>query len=264
MFVVGVTGGIGSGKTTATDYFARLGIDIVDADIASRVVVEPGKPALGAIAEHFGTAILLPDGQLNRAELRQRIFQDPQEKHWLEALLHPLIGEEIRHALQTANSPYAILVSPLLVEAGQDTLCDRVLVIDAPEDLQISRTVERDNNDPAQVQRIIDAQASRQQRLRKADDVIENSAGVEALQRQIDQLHQRYLHLASVQAPVVNCPGCQAQVTWSRRNPHRPFCSEQCRNKDFVAWANEDMTIAGNPTYDDLLSGDSGENGEDF
>lgn len=266
MFVVGVTGGIGSGKTTATDYFAALGIDVVDADIASRVVVEPGKPALAAIADHFGASILQADGALDRAALRQRIFQDPKEKQWLEALLHPLIQQHISEQLQAAKSPYAILVSPLLIEGGQSKGCDRVLVIDAPETLQLRRTVARDNNDPDQVQRIIDAQASRQARLDQADDVVENAGTVADLQRQIDDLHRRYLALAEAKAISeqvgtdgavrVNCPTCQAPVVWSTDNPHRPFCSERCRNKDFVAWANEDNTIAGNSTYDDYLSED--------
>lgn len=262
MFVVGVTGGIGSGKTTATDYFAKLGIDIVDADIASRVVVEPGRPALQAIAEHFGEAILQQDGHLDRAALRQRIFADSTEKQWLEDLLHPLIAEEIEHALANARSPYAILVSPLLIEGGQHRLCNRILVIDAPETLQLSRTVARDNNDPEQVQRIIEAQASRQQRLEKADDVIENNGAVDTLHQQIDDLHQHYLQLAatsdiaSADGKTVNCPGCNAEVVWSRDNPHRPFCSERCRNRDFVAWANEENAIGGDADYDDLLSGD--------
>lgn len=262
MFVVGVTGGIGSGKTTATDYFATLGIDIVDADVASRVVVEPGTPALKVIAEHFGEGILQADGQLDRAALRERIFRDPKEKQWLESLLHPLIAQEIQATLQRAQSPYAILVSPLLIEGGQDTVCDRVLVIDAPEELQVARTVERDHNDSEQVKRIIATQASRPQRVARADDVIENSGTLADLQQRIDELHRQYLHLARLKTggekppPMVTCPTCKTRIAWSRDNPHRPFCSERCRNADFVAWANEENSIAGNATYDDLLSGD--------
>lgn len=267
MYVVGVTGGIGSGKTTATDYFASLGIDIVDADIASRVVVEPGRPALQAIAAHFGESILRPDGELDRAALRKRIFTNEKEKAWLEALLHPLIAAEIKQSLEQASSPYSILVSPLLIEGGQAAICDRVLVVDAPETLQISRTVERDNNDPKQVERIIAAQASRQERLQRADDVIENSGSLETLHQQINQLHQQYLHFSSHtmpeknDSPTVNCPTCQTAVKWSQDNPNRPFCSERCRNQDFVAWANEENRVPGNQMYDDLLSGDL--NGDD-
>lgn len=197
MFVVGITGGIGSGKTTATDYFKQLGIDIVDADIASRVVVAPGKPALNAIADHFGPDILLGDGQLDRAALRTRIFSNPTEKAWLESLLHPLIAEQICDSLERVKSPYAIFVSPLLVEGHQGSLCDRILVVDVPEELQIARTVERDSNDRAQVERIVAAQASRQQRLAKASDIITNTGSIDQLHRQIEQCHQRYLQLAN-------------------------------------------------------------------
>ena len=162
MFVVGLTGGIGSGKTAATDRFAALGITIVDADVASRIVVEPGSTALQKIAEHFGPQILLSDGSLNRAALRKIIFADSSEKIWLEQLLHPLIAAEIEHQLQRATSPYIIFVSPLLTESKQKELCNRILVIDAPEEVQLRRTMQRDSNDAAQVQRIIASQASRE------------------------------------------------------------------------------------------------------
>lgn len=197
MFVVGVTGGIGSGKTAATDRFAALGITIVDADIASRIVVEPGSPALQKIAAHFGAQLLLGDGSLNRAALRKIIFADATEKVWLEQLLHPLIAAEIQHQLQSAKSPYVIFVSPLMTESSQHELCDRILVIDAPEDLQLQRTIQRDNNDAAQVQRIIASQASRQHRLQHADDVIENTGSLENLSEQVTALHTRYLQLAA-------------------------------------------------------------------
>lgn len=196
MFVVGVTGGIGSGKTAVTNAFAALGIDIVDADLASRVVVEPGTAALAQIAQHFGPAILQADGSLDRAALRKIVFADADAKHWLEQLLHPLIGAEIRRQLDAARSPYAIFVSPLLVESSQRQLCDRLLVVDVPESVQLERTMLRDNNDAGQVQRIIAAQASRQQRLALADDVIENTGTLEALQQRVAELHRDYLELA--------------------------------------------------------------------
>lgn len=196
MFVVGVTGGIGSGKTAVTNAFAALGIDIVDADVASRVVVEPGTTALAQIAQHFGPAILQADGSLDRAALRKIVFADADAKRWLEQLLHPLIGAEIRRQLDTARSPYAIFVSPLLVESSQRQLCDRLLVVDVPESVQLTRTMSRDNNDAEQVQRIIAAQASRQQRLALADDVIENTGTLEALQQRVAELHRGYLELA--------------------------------------------------------------------
>ena len=198
MFVIGLTGGIGSGKTAATDHFKTLGIDIIDADIASRVVVEAGTPALEKIAEHFGSGVLLADQSLNRAALRTKIFAESGAKQWLEALLHPLIADEILRALSTASSPYAIFVSPLLIESQQIALCDRILVIDVPEELQLQRTVSRDNNDEDQVKRIIATQASRQQRLDKADDIIENTQGLVELQEQIEDLHQRYLEMAAL------------------------------------------------------------------
>lgn len=200
MFVVGVTGGIGSGKTAATQRFAARGITIVDADIASRVVVEPGAAALDKIAAHFGSDILLSDGSLNRAALRAIIFANAADKLWLEQLLHPLIAAEIQRQLRTAKSPYVIFVSPLLTESTQHELCDRILVIDAPEETQLARTVQRDKNDPEQVRRIIASQATRQYRLQYADDVIENTGSFEHLNAQIEALHNRYLQLAHEKA----------------------------------------------------------------
>jgi dephospho-CoA kinase len=200
MFVVGVTGGIGSGKTAVTNGFQALGIEIVDADVASRVVVEPGTDALQRIAEHFGADILQADGTLDRAALRKIIFQDPAAKRWLEQLLHPLIRSEIQRQLRDATSPYVILVSPLLVEAEQHLFCDRILVVDVPEEIQLQRTVVRDNNDPDQVRRIIASQASRAQRLEHADDVIENDGSLEQLRAKVERLHERYLQLATAHA----------------------------------------------------------------
>ena len=206
MFVVGLTGGIGSGKTAASDRFAQLGIEIIDADLASRTVVEPGTAVLQQIAEHFGADILLADGTLDRATLRQKIFADADDKQWLESLLHPLIADEIFRGLAAAVSPYAIFVSPLLIESGQDAICDRILVIDVPEDIQVQRTAARDSNDEAQVRRIIASQAPRQQRLAKADDVIENSAGLDHLLQQVNKLHQTYLHYAAAKASGTHKP----------------------------------------------------------
>lgn len=199
MLVVGVTGGIGSGKTAVTNLFAELGITIVDADIAARIVVEPGRPALAAIAERFGPSMLQADGTLNRAAMRTRIFSNPDDKRWLEQLTHPRIGEEIAHQLHTATSPYVILVSPLLIEGQQHKFCDRILVVDVPEEMQLQRTVQRDNNDADQVRRIIASQASRTQRLERADDVIENTGTLEELRERVMALHDQYLKLASAE-----------------------------------------------------------------
>lgn len=196
MFVLGVTGGIGSGKTAATDTFQKLGIKIVDADLASRVVVEKGRPALKEIENRFGPDILLEDGNLNRAALRKIIFETPTERKWLESLTHPLIRDEIIKGLQSAKSPYVILSSPLLIESGQYHLVQRVLVIDVPEDLQVSRTCKRDDNPEEQVRSIIAAQINRQDRLNKADDIIVNDQDLSYLESEVEKLHEVYLGLS--------------------------------------------------------------------
>lgn len=196
MRVVGITGGIGSGKTAVTNIFAELGITIVDADICARIVVEPGRPALAEIAERFGSSILQADGTLDRAAMRARVFANPDDRKSLEQITHPRIADEIIHQLKQATSPYVILVSPLLIEGSQHKFCDRILVVDVPEETQLQRTVIRDNNDAAQVKRIIASQASRQQRLARADDVIENTGTLEQLRTKVIALHERYLQLA--------------------------------------------------------------------
>lgn len=196
MLVIGLTGGIGSGKTAVSDHFKHLGIDIVDADVVSREVVDIGTPALKEITKHFGEDILLPDHSLDRAALRKRIFSDPTAKQWLEKLLHPLIQQRISQQLKEATSAYVIFVSPLLIEANQRHNCNRLLIVDVPENIQLERTIERDNNDEDQVKRIIASQATRQQRLDQADDIIENTGSLKELQDQIKTLHQQYLELA--------------------------------------------------------------------
>ncbi|MCU1727621.1 dephospho-CoA kinase [Pseudomonas sp. 7P_10.2_Bac1] len=194
-WILGLTGGIGSGKSAAAEHFAALGIHVVDADHAARWVVEPGRPALSQIAEHFGNEVLQADGQLNRGALRNLIFSDPQQRLWLEALLHPLVREEIAQNLAQAQSPYAILVSPLLIESGQYKTTQRVLVIDAPQALQVQRTLLRDNTSEAQVQAILKAQASREERLRHADDVLVNDTDLTALKTEVERLYHFYLTL---------------------------------------------------------------------
>ncbi|MBV1915887.1 MAG: dephospho-CoA kinase [Pseudomonadales bacterium] len=198
MLVIGLTGGIGSGKTAASDHFEKLGITVVDADVASRTVVEPGKPALQKIAEHFGPDMILEDGGLNRAMMRTRVFATEEDRLWLESLLHPLIAEEIIGGLQNSQSPYSILVSPLLLETSQATLAARILVIDVPVDLQVERTMTRDNNSEEQVRAIVAAQSDRQQRLEKADDVIVNDRDLIHLHQEVEKLHQNYLKLAEI------------------------------------------------------------------
>ena len=194
-WILGLTGGIGSGKSAAAEHFAALGVHVVDADHAARWVVEPGRPALAKIAEHFGDAVLQADGQLDRSALRSLIFSDPELRRWLEALLHPLIREEIALNLAQAKSPYAILVSPLLIESGQYATTQRVLVIDAPQALQIERTLLRDNTSEQQVQAILKAQASREERLSHADDILVNDSDLKTLQTEVERLHHFYLTL---------------------------------------------------------------------
>jgi dephospho-CoA kinase len=195
MRIVGLTGGIGSGKSTIVRLFADQGVHWVDADDVAREVVVPGTPALRAIAEHFGNDILLASGELNRAELRSRIFQGDSERQWLEQLLHPLIREAMLEQLkpQSYDLPYTLLVSPLLLETDQHTLVDRIVVIDVPVEVQIERTVSRDGNTPEQVQRIIDAQMSRDKRVGKADHIITNAGGVEDAMAQVARLHEQFV-----------------------------------------------------------------------
>jgi dephospho-CoA kinase len=194
--VIGITGGIGSGKTAATDAFVSLGITVVDADVVSREAVLPGKPALAEIIRHFGDNILLADSRLDRRALRELIFREPAEKKWLEALLHPLIRQEIITQLKQSESAYTLLSSPLLLETDQQTLCSRILVIDAPESLQLERTIARDNSSADTIKAIMASQFSRQQRLDKADDVIVNDIDVMSLQNAVQTLHETYLELS--------------------------------------------------------------------
>lgn len=196
MYIVGLTGGIGSGKTAVSDRFQDKDITIVDADVCARVVVEPGRPALQSIWEHFGNDILEDNGELDRAALRQRIFSNADEKKWLESLLHPLIAEEVFSQLGSAQSIYVMLVSPLLIESQQNLICDRVLVVDVPEDTQVERTMKRDDNNAEQVRNIIKTQASREKRLEVASDVIENTQGLDYLDQCVDNLHASYVKFA--------------------------------------------------------------------
>ncbi|AIC22400.1 MULTISPECIES: dephospho-CoA kinase [Pseudomonas] len=199
-WILGLTGGIGSGKSAAAQHFIDLGIHVVDADHAARWVVEPGRPALARIAEHFGDSVLQADGQLDRAALRKLIFEVPQQRLWLEALLHPLIADEIAAHLARAESPYAILVSPLLIESGQYAMTQRILVIDVPQQLQIERTLQRDRISEQQIQAILKAQATREDRLSHADDVLVNDRDLAWLHSEVERLHHFYLTLRGGQS----------------------------------------------------------------
>ncbi|ASM96795.1 dephospho-CoA kinase [Vibrio vulnificus] len=195
--VIGLTGGIASGKTTVANLFQQhFAIDIVDADIVARQVVAPGSAGLTAIVDHFGVDILTHEGELDRGKLRQRIFAHSEEKQWLNALLHPMIRRKMIEDLAQVSSPYALLVVPLLVENQLQTLCDRVLVVDVEEKTQLQRTMDRDGVDEQQVRAILKAQASRHERLALADDVIKNESKDQDLLQQITDLHQKYLAMS--------------------------------------------------------------------
>lgn len=196
MLIIGVTGGIGSGKTAVTNEFKKFGIEVVDADLAARTIVEKGRPALEKIHERFGPQILIDNGELDRAQLRKIIFEDSEQRKWLEQLTHPLIRDEIVHGLRSATSPYVILSSPLLIESGQYHLVKRTLVVDVPVELQLERTCQRDNNPKPQVQAIIDAQISREKRLEHADDILSNDKDMANLVEQVKILHQTYLDMS--------------------------------------------------------------------
>lgn len=196
-YTVALTGGIGSGKSTVADEFAHLGVTVIDADIIARQVVEPGTPALLAIAERFGPQLLNDDGCLNRRRLRERIFAHSEDKAWLNALLHPLIQQETRRQMQASTSPYLLWVVPLLVENRLTDKADRVLVVDVPKETQIERTMRRDGVSREHAEHILAAQATREQRLAAADDVIENMGSADAVASHVARLHEKYLMLAS-------------------------------------------------------------------
>lgn len=192
-YIVGVTGGIGSGKTAATDVFKTLGIDVVDADLVSRKVVEPGSVVLFQIEQHFGEDILLENGQLNRAKLREIIFRDQDAKQWVNDLMHPAIRQEIVTCLAEAKSDYVVLSAPLLIENGLEKFCNRVLVIDIPEEMQLSRASRRDDVNEEQIRAIMASQIDRQRRLKAANDVIDNSGDLALLSEQVKKYHNKYV-----------------------------------------------------------------------
>ncbi|KPW26527.1 Dephospho-CoA kinase [Pseudomonas cannabina pv. alisalensis] len=199
-WILGLTGGIGSGKSAAAQCFINLGIDTVDADHAARWVVKPGRPALEQIAKHFGNSVLQPSGELDRSALRKLIFENPEQRRWLEALLHPLVNQEIVSYLAKAKSPYAVLVSPLLIESGQSRMVQRLLVIDVPRQVQIERTMLRDRSSQEQVEAILKVQIQRDERLRHADDVLTNDRDHAWLTSEVERLHHFYLTLRGGQS----------------------------------------------------------------
>ncbi|OAI02279.1 dephospho-CoA kinase [Methylomonas methanica] len=198
MLKIGLTGGIGSGKSTVCRLFAEFGVPIVDADLIARQLVEPGQPALALIVTSFGSQMLNQDGSLNRAKLRDAIFTDADKKRELDGIMHPLVYAQIMAEVNALTADYCVIAVPLLLESKNPYAVDRVLLIDCPVDVQIARVIARDKLTRQQVQAIIDSQMSRPERLSKADDVIENVAGPEQLAEQVKRLHNSYILLATV------------------------------------------------------------------
>lgn len=196
MLVIGLTGGIGSGKTTVGKLFERLGATVIDSDQLSRNVTLPNRPALNQIVEHFGEKILQKDGSLDRTALRNIIFKNENERIWLEKLLHPLIRKEMKDKIQSADSLYCIIIIPLLLETEPNPLIQRILVIDSPESEQIKRTQTRDRSTPDEIKAIINTQVNRKKRLLAAHDVIINDGSLEDLAPQVERLHGFYSALA--------------------------------------------------------------------
>jgi dephospho-CoA kinase len=195
-YVVGISGGIGSGKTTVTDLFTKFGIEVIDADVIAREVVEPGSPALKTIIDKFGHSVLDSSGSLDRAKLRTLVFNDSDIKNWLNQLLHPAIRQLMLLQTQQAKSTYCLMSVPLLVENKIYEQLDRVVIVDVDEPTQLRRTLLRDKTNEQQIRAIMSAQATRQQRLAVADDVIDNNGKADDLDKQVAQLHQQYLQLA--------------------------------------------------------------------
>lgn len=252
--VIGLTGGIGSGKTTVSDLFAAKGVEVVDADLISRALMARGQPLLQQLVAILGPHILLPNGELDRPGLRQRLFSNESTRLQVEALLHPAIRAAIVERLQQSRAAWVLLVAPLLLESKAYGFVDRVLVVDLPEQLQLARAAARDGVAPADIARILERQLARQQRLQQADDVISNEGDRESLRRQVDALFQRYQRLAAQrQRPAVptpretersvSCPTCRKPVPWLESERFRPFCSRKCQLIDFGEWASERHAI---------------------
>lgn len=198
MLRIGLTGGIGSGKSTIAAMFARHGAPVIDTDVIARELVEPGLPALREIVNHFGSDVLDTSGRLNRSRLRDLVFTDTKERSALESILHPKIRAIVSERMATINAPYCIIVIPLLIETGSmRTMVDRVLVIDCPEEQQIARVGARDHLSEARIRTILQAQVTRNERLAHADDVIVNDRDIAALEADIAKLHDRYLALGA-------------------------------------------------------------------
>ncbi|MGL6314729.1 dephospho-CoA kinase [Vibrio sp. WXL103] len=198
-FVVGLTGGIASGKTTVADLFHQhFNIDIIDADIIARQVVEPNTQGLAAIVARFGDKILHADGTLDRRQLREIVFSSAEQKAWLDQALHPLIRQEMAYQITKAQSDYVLLVIPLMVEGGLQSMADCVLVVDVDEETQLQRTMARDGVSREQALNIVNSQANRQERLAIADEIIKNNSNPNSLLPQVEKLHTRFVELTTI------------------------------------------------------------------
>ncbi len=197
MLVVALTGGVGSGKSSVAAILSGIGVPVIDADAISHALTAPGSPVLVLIAEAFGARFIISDGHLDRAAMRALVFSDTAVRARLESILHPRIGSEMQRRLAQLSAPYAVLEIPLLFEAGQTDLADRILVVDLPESEQIRRVRHRSGLEVAEIRRIIDSQAPRSRRLEGADDVIDNSGDPQVLEEQVNHLHRYYLALAA-------------------------------------------------------------------
>lgn len=197
-WILGLTGGIGAGKTLVSNHLSSLGIEIVDADVIAREVVAVDSDGLNAIVKHFGNAILLDDGSLNRAKLREIIFADLEQKNWLNNLLHPMIRQNITEKLDNAKSPYVVLSAPLLFENKLDALCDHSLLVDVPVEVQLARTTNRDSVSTEQVKHIIAAQMSRDDKLQKAGSILDNHREIDLVLADVERLHRAFLKQAKI------------------------------------------------------------------
>lgn len=195
-YAVGLTGGIGSGKTTISDLFAELGADVIDTDEIARELSQKGQPAVRQIEKRFGPEIIASDGSLDRDRLRKLVFSEPDARKALQRILHPLIRAEVRRRLTASGKPYALVVVPLLVESRGYDFADRVLVVDCAEEQQVARVMQRSGLSRDQVEAIMSTQATRNERLAAADDVINNDGAVAALRPQVEKLHRHYLMLS--------------------------------------------------------------------
>jgi dephospho-CoA kinase len=200
VIAVGLTGGIASGKTAASDHFARLGVPVIDTDVIAREVVEPGQPVLQEVIAAFGDDIVDDEGRLRRRKLRDLIFSDPEKQALLESIVHPAIRAETRRRVADAKGPYCLIVIPLLAESGHFDWLDRVLVVDVPEEIQIKRLTERDGVTELDARKSLAAQAGRDVRLQLADDILDNSGNIDDLGMLVEDLHRKYLDIASESA----------------------------------------------------------------